>query len=42
VHYSADFAVMRELVDYLSAHCCAESGEICSPVASLVRTRRSA
>jgi ArsR family transcriptional regulator, arsenate/arsenite/antimonite-responsive transcriptional repressor len=29
--YSADFAVMNELVGYLTENCCADSGAECSP-----------
>src|SRR5579872_1715135 len=30
--YSADFAVMKGLVDYLTENCCGHSGAQCSPV----------
>jgi DNA-binding transcriptional ArsR family regulator len=29
--YSADFAVMNELVGYLTENCCTDSGAACSP-----------
>lgn len=29
--YAADFAAMRELVDFLDAECCADSAEGCGP-----------
>jgi DNA-binding transcriptional ArsR family regulator len=42
VHYAADFAVMRGLVDYLSAHCCEDSGELCASGPIAQRARRVA
>lgn len=42
VRYSADFVVMRGLVDYLSAHCCADSGEVCDPAVMPGRSLRTA
>lgn len=40
VRYSADYGAMARLVEYLSAHCCADSGEKCLP--AIDHARKSA
>jgi ArsR family transcriptional regulator, arsenate/arsenite/antimonite-responsive transcriptional repressor len=40
--YSADFAVMNGLVNYLTENCCAESGATCSPGCAPPQAVRSA
>lgn len=45
IHYSANFGAMRELVDFLTAHCCSLSDELCTtdclPAAQPARRKRA-
>jgi ArsR family transcriptional regulator len=40
--YSADYALMNGLVDYLTDKCCAASGEVCAPECKPARTAKPA